>query len=118
MQRMTTTMFHNPRCSKSRQALEILQSRRIEPVVVHYLDTPPSHDELSDMLRKLGLHPRDIIRSNETIYEELGLGDTTLSDDQLIAAMAENPILIERPIVVRGDKAVVARPPEAILDLI
>ncbi|MEE9590494.1 MAG: arsenate reductase (glutaredoxin) [Hyphomicrobiaceae bacterium] len=115
---MTTTIFHNPRCSKSRQALEILQSRGIEPTVLHYLDTPPSHDELSDLFRKLGLRPRDIIRSNDSIYKDLGLGDTSLSDSQLIAAMAENPILIERPIVVRGDKAVVARPPEAILDLI
>jgi arsenate reductase len=112
------TIFHNPRCSKSRAALALLEARRIKPNIVEYLKTPPSPAELKDILTKLGLRPRQLIRRGEAAYAEAGLDDPTLSDSALIQAMARHPILIERPIVSAGSKAVLGRPPEAILALL
>lgn len=110
--------FHNPRCSKSRGALELLRERGIEPEIVAYLDTPPSPAELSELLRKLGLPARDLLRTGEDEYRELGLDDETLSEQQLVEAMAAHPRLIERPVFVVGDRAVIGRPPERVLELL
>ena len=95
---MTVTIYHNPRCSKSRATLALLEARGVKPKIVDYLKTPPSAAELKAILRKLGLAPRDILRTSETVYAELGLEDRELDDDALIALMVKNPILIERPI--------------------
>ena len=110
---METIIWHNPRCSKSRAGLKYLEEKGIEHEVVRYLDTPPSAEELTEVLQKLGMSPRELMRTKETIYRELGLKEVT-DDAALIAAMAEHPKLIERPVVIRGDKAVVARPAEKI----
>ena len=115
---MTLTIYHNPRCSKSRAALALLEERGLEPEIVEYLKTPPSAAELKVILKKLGLRPRDIIRACEPRYAELGLMNRDLDDDALIALMAENPILIERPIVVSGGKAAIGRPPANVLDIL
>ena len=115
---MRTTIYHNPRCSKSRQTLALLEERGIGPRVVDYLKTPPSAAELKTILKKLGLRPRDLMRKGEPLYAELGLKDRDLDDDALIALMVANPILIERPIVVSGGKAAVGRPPESVLEIL
>lgn len=112
------TLYHNPRCSKSRSALELLESRGLTPTVVPYLDTPLSAAELKALLGKLGIAPRQLLRSGEDQYRELGLADESLSDAQLIEAMARHPRLIERPILVAGERAVVGRPPEKILEIL
>lgn len=115
---MTVTIYHNPRCSKSRQTLALIEAAGVTPRIVKYLETPPSAAELKRVLKKLGLKPRDILRQGEDRYTELGLQDPSLDDDALIAAMVANPILIERPIVVSGDKAALGRPPEAVLKIL
>lgn len=112
------TLYHNPRCSKSRAALQLLEERDLQPVVVHYLDTPPSVAQLREVLEKLGLPPRQLLRSGEDEYRELGLANQALGDEQLIEAMAAHPRLIERPILIAGDRAVIGRPPENILELL
>ena len=114
---MTITIYHNPRCSKSRQTLALLQDRGVTPRVVEYLKTPPDAATLGDTLAKLGCPPRQLMRVKEAVYRELGLGDENLSDADLIQAMVDNPILIERPIVLAGDRAALGRPPEAVLIL-
>jgi arsenate reductase (glutaredoxin) len=112
------TIYHNPRCSKSRQTLDLIRGHGVEPEIVEYLKETPTADELCGILKKLKLGPRDIMRTGEAVYKELGLGDPVLSDDALLAAMAANPILIERPIVVKGAHAALGRPPEAVLSLL
>ncbi|WP_407352081.1 arsenate reductase (glutaredoxin) [Luteimonas sp. R10] len=111
-------LYHNPRCSKSREALRLLQARGIEPRIVPYLEQPPDTGALRDLLRRLGIAPRALLRTGEAEYAELGLADPALDDDAIIAAMAAHPRLIERPILVRGDRAVIGRPPERVLDLL
>lgn len=114
----TVRIYHNPRCSKSRQTLALLEERGIQPDIIRYLETPPNAAELRRLVDALGVSTvRDIIRVKESEYKELGLDDPALSDDALIEALADNPKLIERPIVVRGDRAAIGRPPEAVLDL-
>ena len=115
---MALKIYHNPRCSKSRATLAILEEAGKSPEIIHYLETPLNPDELKEILKKLGLAPRDIIRKGEAIYKELGLADETINDDQLIKAMSEHPILIERPIVINGKKGKLGRPPEAVLDIL
>ena len=115
---MTLTIYHNPHCSKSRATLALLEQRGLEPKVVEYLKTPPSTGELKAILRKLGLKPRDILRAGEPRYAELGLKTRKLDDDALIALMAANPVIIERPIVVVGGKAAIGRPPENVLAIL
>jgi arsenate reductase len=112
------SIFHNPRCSKSRGALELLEERGIQPQIIRYLETPPSAAELKVLLGKLGIGARQLLRTGEDEYKELGLASSSLGDDQLIAAMAEHPKLIERPIVIVGDKAVIGRPPEKVLEIL
>ncbi len=115
---MTVTIYHNPRCSKSRQTLELLEKKGVKPNVVKYLETPPSIAELKSILEKLGLKARDIVRKGEARFEELGLKGHDAADDELLGLMVKNPILIERPIVVHGDKAAIGRPPEAVLKIL
>jgi arsenate reductase len=111
------TIYHNPRCSKSRSALVLLQERGIDTVVVEYLKTPPTKDELRAILKKLGMKPGQIVRTGEDVYKQKFAGKT-LTDEQWLDALAKNPILIERPMVVKGDKAVLGRPSENVLKLI
>ena len=113
-----TTIYHNPRCSKSRETLQLLQDRGITPDIVLYLETPPDAKTLKDLLKKLGLKPRQLMRTKETEYKAMGLDNANLSDEQLIAAMVECPKLIERPIVVHGKKAALGRPPEQVLEIL
>ena len=112
------TLYHNPRCSKSRGALELLEARGLTPTVVRYLETPLSAAQLRDLLARLNLSARQLLRSGEDEYKALNLGDSSLSEAQLIDAMAAHPKLIERPILVAGDKAVIGRPPEKILEIL
>jgi arsenate reductase len=109
---MSITIYHHPRCGKSRQTLELLRKRGIEPRIVEYLKTPPNAAELRQLLKMLGMAPRQLLRSKEAA--EAGIDAKTLSDDKLIEAMAQHPIVIERPIVVNGAKAALGRPPEAV----
>lgn len=111
-------IYHNPRCSKSRQTLALLQERGIEPEQVLYLETPPAPTELRRLLKRLNMSARSLLRKGEAEFRELNLSDNALSDNQLIDAMSAHPRLIERPIVVVGDKAVIGRPPEKVLELI
>lgn len=113
-----TTIYHNPRCSKSRQTLALLEENQVTPEVVLYLETPPNAGTLKDLLGKLGIGARELLRKGEDAYKENNLKDTSLSDEDLINAMVAHPKLIERPIVVKGDKAVLGRPPENVLALI
>lgn len=113
-----TRLYHNPRCSKSRGALELLRERGIEPLVIAYLDTPPSAAELRALLGALGLPARELLRTGEDEYDALGLGDESLPESALIDAMVQHPRLIERPIFVHGGRAVIGRPPERVLELL
>ena len=115
---MHVTIYHNPRCSKSRRTLELIRSRGIEPEIIEYLKTPPDSESFRKMLGMLGLEPRQIMRTKEKEYREKGLDNETLGNDELIAAMQDDPILIERPIVIADNKAVIGRPPENVLDII
>ena len=115
---MKVTIYHNPLCSKSRQTLELLVQNGVEPEIIEYLKAPPSKSELSEILDLLGLTPRELMRKKEHIYNEAGLTDDNLSDEQLIAAMIEHPILIERPIVLVNGKAAIGRPPESVLEIL
>ena len=111
------TIYHNPRCSKSRNTLALLQENGVEPDVVLYPETPPGESEIRELLSKLGLSAAELVRRGEDAYKASGL-DKQSSDDEIIAAMVSHPKLIERPIVVKGSKAVLGRPPENALELI
>ncbi len=115
---MTVTIFHNPKCSKSRQTLALLQEQGITPTIVEYLKDVPSAAVLSDILDKLGLEPRDLMRRKEAEYKDNDLASEELSRDELIAAMVRFPRLIERPIVLAGGKAAIGRPPKDVLKIL
>lgn len=115
---MTVRILHNPRCSKSRATLALLQEQGIEPEISLYLESPPSAMELRGILKKLGMKPRQLMRKGEAEYKALNLDEATLSDDDLINAMATHPKLIERPIVLANKKAAIGRPPQAVLDIL
>ena len=115
---MTVTIWHNPRCSKSRQTLALLRERGVEPEIVEYLKTPPAVEELEAVLDKLGMEPRDLMRRKEAPYQEAGLDDPELGRRALVEAMAAHPVLIERPVVLAGAKAALGRPPENVLALL
>lgn len=115
---MTVTIYHNPRCSKSRQTLTMLREKGIEPEIVEYLKTPPDTETLKQLLDRLGLEPRDLMRKKEKEYKENELANPELSRDALIEAMVAHPKLIERPIVVQDDKAALGRPPESVLEIL
>lgn len=115
---MTITIYHNPKCSKSRQTLDLLGEKGITPNIIEYLKSPPTAEELKAILSQLGIAPRDLMRKKEDVYEELGLRNPSLSDNDLIDCMVQHPILIERPIVVANGKAALGRPPEQVLDIL
>lgn len=115
---MSVKIYHNPHCSKSRQTLELLKEQGIEPEIIEYLKTPPSATELNDILEKLGLEPRDLMRKKEAEYKNAGLDNQSLDRQALIDGMINNPILIERPIVIANDKAAIGRPPENVLAIL
>lgn len=115
---MKVTIFHNPRCSKSRETLQLLLEQGIEPEIVEYLKTPPTFSELEQILEKLDLQPRQLMRTKEAEYTELGLADESLSREDLINSMVNTPKLIERPIVLANNKAAIGRPKEAVLAIL
>ncbi len=115
---MNTKIFHNPRCSKSRQTLAMIEEKCVQPEIVNYLETPPTEGELKDILKLLGIGPRDLMRRKEAEYKAQGLDEENLSDDELIKAMVATPKLIERPIVIANGKAALGRPPELVLDIL
>ena len=115
---MTVSIYHNPRCSKSRQTLQLLQDNAVEADVVEYLKTPPDAPTLSKLLDMLGMQPRDLMRKKEKEYKESGAANPDLSREQLIDLMVRYPKLIERPIVVSNGKAAIGRPPEQVLDIL
>lgn len=115
---MDVVIYHNPRCTKSRETLKLLQSRGIEPTVIEYLKTPPSQAELKNLLRMLNMEPRDLMRKQEPEYREANLDDPGLTHETLLRAMIQRPKLIERPIVVAGGKAAIGRPPENVLKIL
>lgn len=118
MARPNVTIYHNPRCGKSRAALKLIQDAGIEPDVVLYLETPPTPKRLAELIHMLGIQPIDLVRTKEPIARELGIGAKNHTDKQLIDLMVANPILIERPIVVKGRRAVLGRPPENVRELL
>jgi arsenate reductase len=115
---LNVQILHNPRCSKSRATLEVLRAHGVEPEIVLYLDSPPDAGQLSSILDKLGMRPRDLMRKGQKEYKALGLDDAGLSDAELVEAMVKTPILIERPIVLANSKAAIGRPPESVLDIL
>ena len=112
------TIYHNPRCSKSKATLELITSMGITPIVKLYLDEPISYDELSNVLDKLNISPRELLRKTESLYKKHNLDNNILDDSEIITFMIENPILIERPIVIRNKRAIIGRPPENVLKII
>ena len=115
---MTVTIYHNPRCSKSRQTLALIEEKGIAPTIIEYLKEGPDAKTLTHVLALLGKNPREILRKGEAVYKELDLGNASKSDEDLIAAMVAHPILIERPIVLSGGKAALGRPPEQVLEIL
>ncbi len=115
---MSVKIFHNPRCSKSRQTLQLLKDQGIEPEIIEYLKTPPTAEELSDILDKLGMQPRELMRRRESEYKDTGMNDESLDKQALIAGMVAAPKLIERPIVIANGKAAIGRPPEDVLAIL
>jgi len=111
-------ILHNPRCSKSRATLQVLQEKGIEPEVILYQDTPPDVDLLTSILKMLDMRPRELMRKGQSEYKDMGLDNEQLSDSELIEAMIKAPILIERPIVLANDKASIGRPPESVLEIL
>jgi len=115
---MTVTLYHNPRCSKSRQTLELIRGLGMEPCVIEYLKTPPSREQLKEILHLLGISPRGLLRKGEEEYAALHLDNPLLDDEAIIDAMLAHPRLIERPIVIHQGKAIIGRPPERVLELL
>lgn len=111
-------IYHNPKCSKSRATLQLLRDRGIEPDIIEYLDVPPDRRELELLLEWLGIGVRDLMRKKEPVYKQLGLDDPDLDDSALLEAIIENPILMERPIVIANGKAAIGRPPEKVLEIL
>ena len=115
---MSVTIYHNPRCSKSRQTLSLLQGKSINIKVLEYLKTPPDISQLKQVLKQLGYEPRQLMRKSEQIYKDLELGNENKTAENLVNAMVQNPILIERPIVLSGENAAIGRPPESVLTIL
>jgi arsenate reductase (glutaredoxin) len=116
--RMSVTIYHNPACATSRNTLALIRATGEEPEVIHYLDAPPSREALASLIQRMAISPRDLLREKGTPFAELGLSDPSLTDDQLIDAMMEHPILINRPIVVGPKGAKLCRPSEEVLSVL
>ncbi len=112
-----TTIYHNPRCRKSRETLEILEQKNEDITIIKYLETPPNKEELSEIINLLGILPIDLVRRNETIWKENFKGKD-MTDDEIIKALADHPKLIERPIVIKNNKAIIGRPPQKVIDIL
>ena len=115
---MTVTLYHNPKCSKSRQTLELLGEQGITPTIIEYLQSPPTEEELREILLKLAIAPRDLMRKKEDVYKEYDLDNKSLTDDELIGYMVKYPVLIERPIILANGRAAIGRPPEQVLKIL
>ena len=115
---MSVKIYHNPRCSKSRQTLQLMQDKGIEPEIIEYLKTPPTTAEIEDILQKLSMGPRDLMRKKEAEYKSTGMDNPNLDNEALIKGMIETPKLIERPIVLANGKAAIGRPPEDVLAIL
>jgi len=115
---MSITIYHNPKCSKSRQTLDLLEEKGLTPTIIEYLKNPPTAEKLKEILSLLKISPRDLMRKKEDEYKELGLKNPELSDEELIGSMVKHPILIERPIVLANGKAALGRPPEQVLNIL
>ncbi|MEM7562036.1 MAG: arsenate reductase (glutaredoxin) [Pseudomonadota bacterium] len=111
-------IYHNPLCSKSRETLDLLKQHDADPEIVEYLEDPPTPEELRSIVKMLGISARDLLRTTESVYEDAGLDDDTLDDEEIIDTICEFPALLQRPIVVVGNKAVIGRPPSKVLDII
>ncbi len=111
------TIYHNPRCTKSRQTLQLLRDRGVEPEVIDYLKAPPSRKTIGDLIRMLGCAPREVLRKKEKEYRAAGLSASS-SEQEAVEAIAEHPVLLERPIVVCGKRAAIGRPPEQVLEIL
>lgn len=111
-------IYHNPRCSKSRATLALLEENNVNPQIIYYLESPPDTEQLQELLQKLGLGIRELLRKSEAEYEQLGLDNDSLADEIILDIVSNHPKLIQRPIVIRGDKAIIGRPPENVLELI
>ncbi len=118
MSNQQLVIYHNPRCSKSRETLQILEDNQCDPRVIEYLEEPPSQQELKQLVAKLGVSPRDLLRTTEAVYKDAELDDDSLTDDEIIEALCEYPALLQRPIVVNGERAVIGRPPVKVLEII
>ncbi len=115
---MAVTIYHNPRCSKSRQTLSLLEEKGIDIDVIEYLKTPPDENTLKEIIKKLDITPHELLRKNEDEYKQLGLDKKNISDEEIITAMVKHPGLIERPIVINRNKAALGRPPESVLKIL
>ena len=115
---MPVTIYHNPKCSKSRQTLELLKDNGITPTIIEYLQNPPTAENLKRILTQLDFSPRDLMRKKESVYAECELDNPSLTNDDLVSFMVKHPILIERPIVLSNDKAAIGRPPEKVLEIL
>jgi arsenate reductase (glutaredoxin) len=111
-------IYHNPRCSKSRETLQILEDNNVDADIVDYLEDPPTPQELKRIIGMLGVSARDLLRSTEPVYRDADLDDDSLSDDEIIDAICEYPALMQRPIVVAGDRAIIGRPPSRVMEII
>ena len=118
MNKNRIVIYHNPDCSKSREALQILEDRNAIPDIVEYLDQPPTRQELKQLIEMLGVTAREVLRTTEQIYEDAKLGDVSLSEEEIIEAICEHPALLQRPIVVAGNRAIIGRPPARVLEII
>ena len=111
-------IYHNPRCSKARETLQLLEDNGVEPEIIDYLEDPPTPEELKRIIEMLGVPARDLLRTTEPVYKDADLDDDSLSDDEIIDAICEYPALMQRPIVVTGDRAIIGRPPSRVLEII
>ena len=113
-----TVIYHNPRCSKSRETLQIIQDNHVDTEIIDYLDDPPTAEELKRIIAMLGVPARDLMRTTEPVYKDADLDDDSLSDDDIIEAICEFPALLQRPIVISGGRAIIGRPPSRVLEII
>lgn len=118
MSQQKLVIYHNPRCSKSRETLQILEDNNLTAEIVEYLENPPTAAELRDIIAKLGIGARELLRTTEPVYRDADLDDDSLSEDEIIEAICEYPALLQRPIVVAGDRAIIGRPPARVLELL